>query len=239
MGFKKNIVNILCSCIPSKSFSSTVRQALLATKFLNNGKNNIVVIVKKDGSRKELKRNLLNTNIRFLGDDNYIEIHEPMAENFNFSCKLNSQTTIIIGEKFNGGLNIYSDSPTHPNKAVFGKGIVVTRTLVIDFARGNGNVEIGDKCLFSWGDEIRTGDHHVIYKKGTKKVLNPNQNVKLGSHVWVGSNALILKGCNIADNVIIGANSVITKSFLEPNIVIAGSPARIVRKGVDWGYDVP
>lgn len=216
-----------------------IKNIFLSKKFVNKGKKNVVFLVDSNGKKRPLKRNLKNTNIRFLGNDNYIEIHEPIAPNFNFSCKLNSKTTIIIGERFNGGLNIYSDSPTVENKAVFGKGIVVTKTLVIDFARGGGNVEIGDNCLFSWGDEIRTGDHHAIYAQGTKQVLNPNKNVKIGTHVWVGSNVLILKGACIPNDSIIGANSTITKQFTKQHAIIAGTPAKNIKSNVDWGYEAP
>ncbi len=236
---KKFLANLLYVCIPSKRYSAQVKLYLLATKIVNKGNNNVVVLIKQDGTKRVLKRNLPNSNIRLLGNDNYIEIREPLGENFNFSCKLNSKNSIIIGEKFNGGLNIYSDSPTVPNKAVFGRGIVVTKTLVIDFSRSGGSVEIGDKCLFSWGVEIRTGDHHVIYKRGSKKVLNPSQDVKIGRHVWAGSNVLILKGCHLADDSVVGANSVVTKKFTQTNVVVAGVPAKIIKKDVDWGYDAP
>lgn len=239
MRLKTCLVNIFCKIIPSKRFSESIKQYFLATSFINKGNNNIVVVVRKNGTKKILKKNMLNTNIRFLGDDNYIEIHEPISENFYLSCKLNTKTKIIIGERFNGGLNIYSDSSIFPNKVILGKGSVVTKTLVIDLARGNANVEIGDSCLFSWGNEIRTGDHHAIYKKGTRKLLNPNQDVKFGKHIWVGSNALILKGVHIADGSVIGANSVVTKPFAMSNVAIAGIPAKIIKKDIEWGYEAP
>lgn len=69
-----------------------------------------------------------------------------------------------------------------------------------------------------------------------------NANVVLGSgyphlgapilkkNVWVGAGAFIGGGCLIAENVIIGANAVVTKDITESGVIVAGVPARIIRK---------
>ena len=47
--------------------------------------------------------------------------------------------------------------------------------------------------------------------------------------VSVGSNATIMCGIEIGENAIIGAGSVVTKN-VEPNSILAGNPARIIKK---------
>jgi serine O-acetyltransferase len=49
---------------------------------------------------------------------------------------------------------------------------------------------------------------------------------KIGNHVFMGPNAVIVGPIEIADGIAIGANSYVSKSFLEPAITVAGSPAR-------------
>lgn len=49
----------------------------------------------------------------------------------------------------------------------------------------------------------------------------------IGDNVFIGTYAVINPGCKIGNNVIIGANSVVTKSFPD-NVVIAGNPAKII-----------
>ena len=51
--------------------------------------------------------------------------------------------------------------------------------------------------------------------------------VRIGSHVFVGADTVILPGVAIGDHVIIGANSTITNN-IPSNVVVAGNPARII-----------
>lgn len=47
----------------------------------------------------------------------------------------------------------------------------------------------------------------------------------LGDNVWIGPGAKLFGKISIANNIAIGANAVVNKSFLEENITIAGVPA--------------
>ena len=51
----------------------------------------------------------------------------------------------------------------------------------------------------------------------------------IGNDVWIGQNAVILPGVHIGDGTIIGANSVVG-SDVEPYTIVAGNPAKVVRK---------
>lgn len=54
----------------------------------------------------------------------------------------------------------------------------------------------------------------------------------VGNDVWIGQNATILPGVHIGDGAVIGANSVVG-SDVEPYTIVAGNPARPVRKRLD------
>jgi serine O-acetyltransferase len=59
----------------------------------------------------------------------------------------------------------------------------------------------------------------------------------IGDNVFIGPGAVIVGPIKIADGIAIGANSYVNKSFEEPDITIAGAPARIVsRKGSKMLY---
>ena len=51
----------------------------------------------------------------------------------------------------------------------------------------------------------------------------------IGNDVWIGQNAVILPGVQIGDGAIIGANSVVG-SNVDPYTIVAGNPARVIRK---------
>ncbi len=54
----------------------------------------------------------------------------------------------------------------------------------------------------------------------------------VGNDVWIGQNAIILPGVHIGDGAIIGLNSVVTKD-IEPYTIVAGNPAKVIRKRLD------
>jgi virginiamycin A acetyltransferase len=54
----------------------------------------------------------------------------------------------------------------------------------------------------------------------------------IGNDVWIGQNATILPGVHIGDGAIIGANSVVG-SDVEAYTIVAGNPARLIRKRFD------
>lgn len=58
----------------------------------------------------------------------------------------------------------------------------------------------------------------------------PGKDVVIGNNCWLGMNSVLLPGVKLGDHTIVGAGSVVTKSFEEGNCVIAGNPAKIIKK---------
>ena len=54
----------------------------------------------------------------------------------------------------------------------------------------------------------------------------------IGNDVWIGQNATIMPGVHIGDGAIIGANSTVAND-VAPYSVVAGNPARLIRKRFD------
>lgn len=53
--------------------------------------------------------------------------------------------------------------------------------------------------------------------------------IRIGNSCWIGMNSTILPGVILGERTIVGAGSVVTKSFPEGKCIVAGNPARIIR----------
>lgn len=53
--------------------------------------------------------------------------------------------------------------------------------------------------------------------------------VVIGNDVWIGANVTILSGVHLANGIVVGAGAVVTKSFTEEGVVIAGNPAKVIK----------
>jgi len=92
-------------------------------------------------------------------------------------------------------------------------------------------VTIGDDVFFGPGVQVYTVGHPTDsrlrgnYLRG----LECATPVVIGHRCWVGGNAIILPGVTIGNDVTVGAGSVVTKDVAD-GVVVAGNPARVVRK---------
>lgn len=98
----------------------------------------------------------------------------------------------------------------------------------------NLSVKIGKDCMLSSNILFRAADGHTIFDVESGDVLNPSRPIKIGDHVWIGAGATFFKGAEVASNVIVGANSLISKSYVEENVALAGAPATVVKRNISW-----
>lgn len=233
LGMKNFFVRVLCCLIPSRRLRHKFRYWLRARNYVNNK----IIIVAQDGTRREVSR-VPGCVIKFNGSNNCVELYEPIRS-LELDIQVFNNLHLIIEPAVNHlKLNIWqhktSDTPVRGNLVHIGRGCSTSNWMPIYLMSDGGNVIIGNDCLFSWGCEIRTGDHHTILKQGTHEIVNRSQDVVIGNHVWFGSGVCITKGAVLPDNSVVGMRSLVTKKFTEPHTVIAGCPARVVRTGIDW-----
>ena len=57
---------------------------------------------------------------------------------------------------------------------------------------------------------------------------------RIGRHCFIGAGAVLLPGVSIGDGSIVAAGAVVTRD-VPPRSIVAGSPARVVREGIDVG----
>lgn len=116
-------------------------------------------------------------------------------------------------------------------------------------------IECGDNIIFDpddlnnmneFGNYYQTIDGKIVIGKGSYIAPNvglvttnhdplnldehlPGKDIILGEGCWIGMNSVIMPGVVLGDHTIVGAGSVVTKSFKEGNCVLVGIPARKVK----------
>lgn len=103
-------------------------------------------------------------------------------------------------------------------------------------------VTIGKFCSIGREVKVITANHPIdnlsthpyfYYKKDTGQNANSQLKLDIGNDVWIGHRAIILPGCTmIGDGAIIGAGAIVTRN-IEPFSIVAGSPAREIKKRFD------
>ena len=108
---------------------------------------------------------------------------------------------------YKSGVEIGIDSRIGKNCDIWHSGVVI-----------NGN--IGDNCIFHGNNTI-----------GNKGLGNEIQRPELGNNIDLGVGAVVIGDLKIADNCIIGAGAVVTKSFEKQKSVIVGIPGKAINEG--------
>jgi acetyltransferase-like isoleucine patch superfamily enzyme len=132
-----------------------------------------------------------------------------------------------IGDNVNLGYRITFDVQKSGFLKI-GNRVNLTQDIIISAIN---SVIIGDDCLIAEFVSIRDGDH--IFEKG--KTINSqglnSDKIKIGNDVWIAAGTRVLKGANLPDGCIIGANSlVLKKTVLESNNIYAGAPVIEISK---------
>ena len=96
-------------------------------------------------------------------------------------------------------------------------------------------VEVGDGGLWAWNVVVTDHDFHHI-EDGSGAIVNMPRPVTLREHIWIGANACVLKGSGVGADTVIGAASVVSGRFDEAHCVLAGNPARVVKRGTHWRH---
>lgn len=171
-----------------------------------------------------------NVKVSIKGHDHTIIVDEGVMLR-NMIINISGQgNTLHIGKHSNirGSIHIRQSG----SRVLIGEDF--TSVGIQFFALEGKTIQIGNDCMFSSGIIIRTSDEHPILDMHTKERINPPKDVIVGNHVWVGEGTTLNKGAIIPDGCIVGARSFVSKQLSRPSASYAGSPARLVREGVEW-----
>ncbi len=163
-------------------------------------------------------------------------IYKPSLKSVGKKSTIYPQIDIIgnqflsIGDnsviKENGWILALKNSETNPNISIKNNCYIGHFCHIVAI----NSIEIEDDVLIA--NKVYISDNYhgfeslkIPYHLQEVKSKAP---VKIGKNCWIGENCSIIS-CTLGDNVIIGANSVVTKD-IPSNSMAVGSPAKVIKK---------
>jgi acetyltransferase-like isoleucine patch superfamily enzyme len=89
------------------------------------------------------------------------------------------------------------------------------------------SIVIGERCMIGPSCYITDHDHGTRVGAGVASQPLKSFPTRIGSDVWIGAGAIVLKGVTIGDGAVIGAGAVVT-SDATAGAILVGVPARVV-----------
>lgn len=98
---------------------------------------------------------------------------------------------------------------------------------------GRNGIDIGENVWIGPRVSLISMNHDIY--DYNKYVLNSP--IVIGCNSWIATGAIVLSGVVLGEHTVVAAGAVVTKSFPEGNQILAGNPARVIRKLKDYGFD--
>lgn len=167
---------------------------------------------------------------------------------FGKSVTIRNPYKIIIGNNVIIDENVMLDAKGADNKGILIEdGVFLGRNTIISCQNGDitlkenvnigfncevvslNKVEIGENTLIAAYTYIVGGGHaseetDIAFKDQERHAIG----IKIGKNVWLGAKSVIMDGCSVGDNSIIGAGAIVTKNIPEYSVAV-GIPAKVIK----------
>ncbi len=163
--------------------------------------------------------------------DTYADVlfQEAVRIGMELNCQYHTPEEIreimgrLTGKKIDDSFRLFP-----PFYTDFGKNITIGKDVFINSGchfQDQGSITIGDGSLIGHNVVLVTINHDLNPKENRKNHYAP---IKIGSHVWIGSNATVLPGVTVGDWAVIAAGAGVTKD-VPARTVVGGVPAKILK----------
>lgn len=93
------------------------------------------------------------------------------------------------------------------------------------YIQGTNGIVIGDYTQIAAGVKLISANHALTDNRAHRRA----EPIRIGAYCWLGANSVILPGVQLGPYTVVGAGSIVTKSFPDGYCVIAGNPAKVIR----------
>ena len=118
----------------------------------------------------------------------------------------------------------------------FGKNITVGRNVFINAGcqfQDHGGIVLEDGVLIGHNTVIATLNHDQDFRRRSSLIPKP---VRICRDVWIGAGCVICPGVTVGEHSIVAAGAVVTKD-VPPDVVVAGVPARVIKRLPEGGEE--
>lgn len=191
-------------------FQNTYLDKIKLGNIIINGNNNTLKL-------KNIDNICMDSYLICNGNNTTLEIDSPklLKLKLNYYCDIQGERKVIIKENcIINGLEVHMDEGRY--------------------------LEIGKNCLMSYNICFwLTDGHTIIFEDSTINDHYDNRFI-IGDHTWIGYGVTILPNSSgLPKNCVVGANSVVCKRFDKNNILVAGNPAKIIKRNIKWDIENP
>ncbi|AQW22831.1 acyltransferase [Clostridium perfringens] len=154
--------------------------------------------------------------------------HIDRGEKNKSLLKIIGNGKIIINGKvgFSKGIVLYS------NNGIITLGDNIRTNFSTTISCEGGQVSIGNEVTMGWHVTIKNSDGHWVTENGENK--EKFGDITIGNHSWICSHVDILKNVVIGNDNVVAYRSLVVHGNGENNVLIAGSPAKIIRTNINW-----
>lgn len=145
----------------------------------------------------------------------------PVSTQFDGPVIASGTGTVQLGTSCRLGRGVQFDTADH-GKITLGHHVRVNSGSLIAAAC---SVSIGDHTLIGEYVSIRDANHGTAPDSLIRSQPLESSRILIGRDVWIGRGCCILKGVEIGDGAVIGANSVVTQD-VKPGSICVGAPVR-------------
>ena len=214
------------------------------TNFINFGdyctiSANSHIIFKGNGNTLEAKTDIMfmpGSRIVFNKNDNFAYIG-PKTK-ISAVCRINfcgsNALLYLCGQTT---LNLSGTILTSNTMLFYGYGSVIASNFSCSVFETK-NIIIGSDCMFSHYLHFRNATGHAIFDGASKERISRGKSIIIGDHVWIGYGVRIVKGVNILEGSMIGADSFLVKD-IPAKCMAAGVPAKVIRENILWSNKGP
>ena len=194
----------------------------------------------------------IKCKIEFMGLDNKIKIGKGFQVSEKTYITVENGCEIAIGDNVclkgvhlevleGGKLEIGNGCLCYEHSKISSKGgkIIIGDYVTMGerFWVSNGkssDIYIGNDCMFAADVSIISGGHSIFDLSKKENIsLKKEKQIKIGNHVWLGKNVVVLHNAEIGEGCVVGASSVV-KLKTDNNCILAGNPAKVIQTNHTW-----